>query len=85
VGTLLDLFQVSVLHNIVHLLIGRAGLVAARAARTARVCLIVGGSSIWCCGPRRLLNKGRNRKLVGKKLQVREPSLVPNVHCSAVS
>jgi len=51
VGKLVDLFQVSVLHDIVHLLFGRAGLVAARAARTARVCLIVGGSSIWCCEP----------------------------------
>ena len=49
VGKLVDLFQVSVLHDIVNLLIGRAGLIA---ARTARVCLIVivGGSSIWCCG-----------------------------------
>ena len=84
-GTLLDLSRYRSLRNIVHLLFGVAGLVAARAARTARVCLIVGESSIWCCGPRRLLNKGRNRKLVGKKLQVREPSLVPNVHCSAVS
>jgi len=35
------------LRNIVHLLFGVAGLVAARAARTARVCLIVGESSIW--------------------------------------
>ena len=52
VGKLLDLFQVSVLHNIVPLLFGVTVLVAARAARTARACLIVGGSSIWCCEPK---------------------------------
>jgi len=40
---LLGLFQVSVLHNIVHLLFGVAGLAAARAVATARTFLIAGG------------------------------------------
>jgi arginine exporter protein ArgO len=40
---LLGLFMVSVLHNLVHLAFGVVGLVLARAARTARLFLIVGG------------------------------------------
>ncbi|MDQ1012493.1 arginine exporter protein ArgO [Streptomyces sp. V4I23] len=40
---LLGLFQVSILHNIVHLLFGIAGLLMARAAVTARTFLIGGG------------------------------------------
>ncbi|MFV2119988.1 DUF4383 domain-containing protein [Streptomyces sp. Act-28] len=40
---LLGLFQVSVLHNIVHLLFGLAGLLMARAASTARNFLVWGG------------------------------------------
>jgi uncharacterized protein DUF4383 len=40
---LLGLFMVSVLHNIVHLLFGVAGLALARTARNARLYLIVGG------------------------------------------
>jgi hypothetical protein len=40
---LLGLFQVSVLHNIVHLLFGVAGLLLARTAAGARRYLIVGG------------------------------------------
>lgn len=40
---LLGLFQVSVLHNIVHLLFGVAGLAMARRADTARNYLIGGG------------------------------------------
>lgn len=40
---LLGLFQVSVLHNIVHLLFGIAGLVFARTPRAARHYLIWGG------------------------------------------
>jgi hypothetical protein len=40
---LLGLFMVSVLHNIVHLLFGIAGLALARTARTARLYLIGGG------------------------------------------
>lgn len=40
---LLGLFQVSVLHNIVHLLYGLAGLLLARSATTARNYLIGGG------------------------------------------
>lgn len=40
---LLGLFQVSVLHNIVHLLFGVAGLAMARRADTARTYLIGGG------------------------------------------
>ncbi|OIH99785.1 MULTISPECIES: DUF4383 domain-containing protein [unclassified Curtobacterium] len=40
---LLGTFQVSVLHNIVHLLFGIVGLVAARRAASARLYLLVGG------------------------------------------
>lgn len=40
---LLDLFQVSVLHNIVHLLFGVAGLAMARTFGAARTYLIGGG------------------------------------------
>jgi hypothetical protein len=40
---LLGIFQVSVLHNIVHLLFGVAGLAMARQARTAATYLIGGG------------------------------------------
>lgn len=40
---LLGLFQVSVLHNIVHLLFGIAGLALARTVRSARSYLVVGG------------------------------------------
>jgi arginine exporter protein ArgO len=40
---LLGVFQVSVLHNIVHLLFGVAGIAMARAASTARTYLIGGG------------------------------------------
>jgi len=40
---LLGVFQVSILHNIVHLLFGVAGLALARAWNTARLYLIVGG------------------------------------------
>ena len=40
---LLGIFQVSVLHNIVHLLFGAAGLALARTASSARAFLIGGG------------------------------------------
>ena len=40
---LLGLFEVSVLHNIVHLLFGAAGLAMARRSETARTYLIGGG------------------------------------------
>lgn len=40
---LLGLFQVSILHNIVHLLFGVAGLVLARSIGGARNYLVVGG------------------------------------------
>jgi hypothetical protein len=40
---LLGLFSVSVLHNLVHLLFGVVGLVAARTAGAARSYLLVGG------------------------------------------
>jgi hypothetical protein len=42
-AALLGLFQVSVLHNIVHLLFGVAGVAAARTAAAARAFLIGGG------------------------------------------
>jgi hypothetical protein len=51
---LLGLFQVSVLHNIVHLLFGIAGLAAARAGwRAARTYLFAGGAIylvLWLYG-----------------------------------
>ncbi|ORT56875.1 hypothetical protein BKD26_26935 [Streptomyces sp. CB03238] len=50
---LLGVFQVSVLHNIVHLLFGVAGLALARAATTARAFLIGGGAVylvLWIYG-----------------------------------
>lgn len=40
---LLGLFQVSILHNIVHLLFGVAGVLLARTAPLARLYLLVGG------------------------------------------
>lgn len=40
---LLGLFDVSVLHNLVHLVFGVVGLALARAARSARAYLLVGG------------------------------------------
>ncbi|QDY89045.1 DUF4383 domain-containing protein [Arthrobacter sp. UKPF54-2] len=40
---LLGLFQVSVLHNVVHLLFGAAGLLLARTATGARAFLLYGG------------------------------------------
>lgn len=42
-ATLLGLFQVSVLHNLVHLLFGVAGLALARTISGARRYLVVGG------------------------------------------
>lgn len=40
---LLGLFQVSILHNLVHLVFGVAGVAMARAAATARLFLVGGG------------------------------------------
>ncbi|SCG79339.1 DUF4383 domain-containing protein [Micromonospora humi] len=50
---LLGLFQVSVLHNLVHLLFGLVGLVAARRLAGARAFLAVGGALylvLWLYG-----------------------------------
>ena len=50
---LLGIFQVSVLHNIVHLLFGAAGLAMARSASTARAFLVGGGAVylvLWLYG-----------------------------------
>lgn len=50
---LMGLFQVSVLHNIVHLLYGVAGLLFARTARAARNYLVWGGAIylvLWVYG-----------------------------------
>ena len=50
---LLGIFQVSILHNVVHLLFGVAGLALARRADTARAYLIGGGAIylvLWVYG-----------------------------------
>ena len=50
---LLGVFQVSVLHNIVHLLFGVMGLAMARTAQAARTYLIAGGAIylvLWLYG-----------------------------------
>jgi hypothetical protein len=50
---LLGVFQVSILHNIVHLLFGLAGLAMARTASGARLYLIGGGAIylvLWLYG-----------------------------------
>ena len=50
---LLGIFQVSVLHNIVHLLFGVAGIALARTAASARTFLVVGGAVylvLWLYG-----------------------------------
>jgi hypothetical protein len=50
---LLGVFMVSILHNIVHLLFGVAGLVLARTPRSAHAYLIVGGAIyvvLWLYG-----------------------------------
>ena len=50
---LLGLFQVSILHNLVHLAFGAAGLVCARKAGTSRAYLIWGGAVyavLWVYG-----------------------------------
>jgi hypothetical protein len=50
---LLGIFQVSILHNIVHLLFGVIGIAAARAAGTARSFLVGGGAlyvGLWLYG-----------------------------------
>jgi Domain of unknown function (DUF4383) len=50
---LLGVFQVSILHNIVHLLFGLIGLAMARTARLARLYLIGGGAVylvLWIYG-----------------------------------
>ena len=50
---LLGIFEVSVLHNVVHLLFGVAGLLAARAASTAGWYLVIGGAIyavLWLYG-----------------------------------
>ena len=50
---LLGVFQVSVLHNVLHLLLGVLGILAARASGAARAFLIVGGiayAGLWLYG-----------------------------------
>jgi arginine exporter protein ArgO len=50
---LLGLFEVSILHNIVHLLFGVLGLLAAKAMDTSRTFLVVGGIvylGLWLYG-----------------------------------
>ena len=50
---LLGIFQVSILHNIVHLLFGVAGLAMSRTAAAARTYLLVGGAIylvLWLYG-----------------------------------
>ncbi|MFI7439078.1 DUF4383 domain-containing protein [Nonomuraea indica] len=50
---LMGLFQVSVLHNIVHLLFGAAGVLAARSWRGSQIYLVAGGVlylMVWLYG-----------------------------------
>ena len=50
---LLGIFQVSILHNIVHILFGVLGIAAARASSTARTFLVGGGAlyvGLWLYG-----------------------------------
>ena len=50
---LLGIFEVNILHNVVHLLFGVLGLVAARATGVARTYLIAGGATylvVWLYG-----------------------------------
>lgn len=50
---LLGIFQVSILHNIVHLLFGILGLISARSASLARAFLVYGGALyalLWLYG-----------------------------------
>jgi arginine exporter protein ArgO len=50
---LLGIFQVSVLHDIVHLLFGVVGLAAARTAGGAKLFLVIGGivyAALWLYG-----------------------------------
>nr|WP_240894941.1 DUF4383 domain-containing protein [Kineococcus siccus] len=50
---LLGVFQVSVLHNVLHLLLGVVGVVAARSSAAARAFLLVGGiayAGLWIYG-----------------------------------
>jgi putative Mn2+ efflux pump MntP len=60
---LLGIFQVSILHNIVHLLYGVVGVAMARTGRLARLYLLVGGVvylALWIYG----LVIGHRRQLV---------------------
>jgi hypothetical protein len=50
---LFGIFQVSVLHNVVHLVFGAAGIALARTARSARTFLVGGGAAylvLWLYG-----------------------------------
>jgi hypothetical protein len=60
---LLGVFQVSVLHNIVHLLFGAAGIAMARTDRMARLFLLGGGAVyvvLWIYGLLIDMNGGAN-------------------------
>ncbi|RAM38343.1 DUF4383 domain-containing protein [Arthrobacter globiformis] len=60
---LLGVFQVSVLHNIVHMLFGAAGIAMARTDRTARLFLLGGGIVyivLWLYGLVIDMNTGAN-------------------------
>lgn len=62
---LLGIFEVSVLHNIVHLLFGVAGLALARTRETARTFLVAGGGIylvLWLYGL--LVDKSSNANFV---------------------
>lgn len=62
---LLGVFQVSILHNVVHLLFGVAGLVMARTITTARLFLVGGGLIylvLWLYGV--LIDRGQDENFV---------------------
>ena len=75
---LFGLFQVSILHNIVHLLFGIAGLAMARTAAQARTYWCLVARSTWCCSCTDS-SSARNRRPTSC------PSTLPTTSCISSS
>lgn len=58
---LLGLFQISVLHNVVHLLFGVIGIAASRSFAGARGFLVGAGATTWC-SPSTASSSGRTAR-----------------------